>query len=265
MAKFTIEHKVVYDSATHSLFHVDRRDTQITLAIPASLCLLALLQNKDETVSLEQLHSFAWQSRGMNVSTNAIYQNVSILRKALVNTGLTGDIIKTVPKRGFVILSESFSAFDDIPEAEIELPVIPAEITPAIREPEFQWEGVKRGSKQSRGVFFSLAVIILSLISFYGSYFFADITNTYSSQYIYPDFTELRQDGDCHVYRNVSLANDDFFYEFIKSHNLKCNDKKWWYFFNYPPSSKTFLLRCTSDVLTAKSNDNILCSSDYYF
>lgn len=265
MAKFTIENKVVYDSATHSLFRVDRRETQVTLAIPASLCLLALLQNKDETVSLEQLHSFAWQSRGMNVSTNAIYQNVSILRKALANTGLTGDIIKTVPKRGFVILSESFSAFDDIPDAEVEIPATPTEITPVIPESAFQREGVKRGSKQSRGLLFFLAVIMLSLLSFYGAYFFTGITNTHSAQYIYPDFTELRQDGDCHVYRNVSSVNDDFFYEVIKSHDLECNDKKWWYFFNYPPVSQTFLLRCTSDVLTAKNNDNIICSSDYYF
>jgi len=70
MTKFILENKIIYDATTHSLSHLKQSSSQLTLAIPASLCLLALLQNKDEMVSLELLLSFVWTPRGVNVSNN---------------------------------------------------------------------------------------------------------------------------------------------------------------------------------------------------
>lgn len=259
MAKFILDNKVVYDSDTHSLFHIGKRDTQINLAIPASLCLLALLQNKDEPVSLAELLSFSWTSRGMNVSTNTVYQNVSILRKALVNFGLAGDIIKTVPKRGFVVLAESFSEFESNQEYIADVASVKKNTPPIIMEPA-------SGQKITiRGVTSVLVSTALCLLIFYGAYFLTERSEKNQSRYIYPEFTELHQPGDCHVYRNKSVRNNGFFIDFISSHMLKCEQQKWWYIFNYPPASQTFVLRCSSDLLAFNNNEKILCTSDYYF
>jgi DNA-binding winged helix-turn-helix (wHTH) protein len=265
MAKFILEDKVVYDSDTHSLFHIGKRDTQITLAIPASLCLLALLQNKDEPVSHAELLSFAWTSRGMNVSTNTVYQNVSILRKALVNYGLPGDMIKTVPKRGFVVLAESFSEFENNQEPVIDVAFVKSNTTTIIMEPVSDQKTTIVKKTKLRGVTSLLISTALCLFTFYGTYFLTERSEKNHSQYIYPEFSALQQTGDCHVYRNKSLRNDGFFIDFISSHMLKCEQQKWWYIFNYPPASQTFVLRCSSDLMAYNNNEKILCTSDYYF
>ncbi|MGX5107504.1 winged helix-turn-helix domain-containing protein [Enterobacter cloacae] len=260
MAKFILEDKVIYDSSTHSLFEIDRRETQTTLAIPASLCLLALLQNKDETVSLNELHAFAWQSRGINVSTNAIYQNLSILRKQLVKAGLSGDVIKTVPKRGFVILSESFLHLENENTTDVHSPV-GQHATPAIDElPQANQDAITPG--KHKGMLILLFVtVVLSLLGFEAG----KRLQEESDKFIYPSFSELTLSGSCHIHRNQSLRDDAYFYDFLAKNNFACGEQKWWYIFNYPPASKTLVLRCSSDLLSKKGNDDVLCSSDYYF
>jgi len=259
MTKYILENKVVYDSVSHSLLLLGMRNTQVALAIPASLCLLVLLQNKDEIVSLEQLLSFAWASRGMNVSSNTIYQNISILRKSLVSFGLSPDIIKTIPKRGFVVLSESFSEFLSPPETEGG-----TGISSATSDMQFKKTIITPEMTFTR-VIFILTLTMLCILSFFGVYKLTIYTEDYGSGYIYPAFTEVHQDSDCHIYRNKSVLNDRFFERFMASHGLKCGVQKWWYIFNYPPAAQTFVLRCSSDLLSIKNSNDIYCISDYYF
>ncbi|MCP2124510.1 UNVERIFIED_ORG: DNA-binding winged helix-turn-helix (wHTH) protein [Pantoea agglomerans] len=262
MAKFILEDKVVYDSASHSLFLLDMRSTQATLAIPASLCLLVLLQNKDETVSLEQLLSFAWGTRGMTVSNNAIYQNISILRKSLSSFGLSPDIIKTVPKRGFVVSSKSFSELTLCSETEGVKENSSTESSSVTSDVN------SRHKKRTSTIMVRMAVLILPilcLISFFGVYSLTRYNKELDSGYIYPEFSELYQKSDCHIYRNKSADNDFFFNSFIETHGLKCDEEKWWYIFNYPPAPQTFILRCSSDLLSAGGKKGVICSSDYYY
>lgn len=260
MAKYILENKAVYDSVTHSLFYLGEINTQNTLSIPASLCLLALLENKDEIVSLDQLLSSAWTSRGMNVSTNAIYQNISILRKSLASYGLSEDIIRTIPKRGFVILSGNITGLEIVSETEKNNELNFVEVTPLINEMGARIEKCLKFKK----VISFLTVAMICALSFYGTYIITSNNETYGSKYIYPDFIELNQDTDCHVFRNKSVRNDIFFKDFIEYNDLKCSEQKWWYIFNYPPALQTFVLRCSSDLLSERKGDEIICSSDYF-
>ncbi|AMJ70713.1 hypothetical protein AW879_12650 [Enterobacter cloacae] len=260
MAKFILEDKVIYDSSTHSLFEIDRRETQVTLAIPASLCLLALLQNKDETVSLNELHAFAWQSRGVTVSTNAIYQNLSILRKQLVKAGLSGDIIKTVPKRGFVVLSESFIHVENESTTNF-YPPQGQHTTSTIDELHLSKQAAASREKNKGVMILLFFTVVLSLLSFItGKRLQED-----DEKYIYPSFSELHRSGNCHIYRNQSLREDAYFHNFLSKNNFTCEDQRWWYIFNYPPMSKTLVLRCSSDLLSKDDKDGVLCSSDYFY
>ncbi|EQA1624959.1 winged helix-turn-helix domain-containing protein [Enterobacter asburiae] len=264
MTKFILENKVIYDSTTHSLFHVKQKTSQVTLAIPASLCLLALLQNKDETVSLELLLSFAWTSRGINVSNNTIYQNISILRKTLVNVGLSADIVKTVPKRGFVVNSENFSEFISPVLSEDKIANDSINVLTVTSDEKHTCK-IQFINKIIHWMAFVIISVICCLLSFFGAQFLANYNSAYNSKYIYPEFQKFHQDASCYFYRNKSTKSNVFFEDFIASHEIKCNARKWVYIFNYPPASATFVLRCTSDILSFKKNDGILCSSDYYF
>lgn len=264
MTKFILEGKVIYDTATHSLYHLKQRRSQVTLATPASLCLLALLQNKDETVSLESLLSFAWTSRGINVSNNTIYQNISILRKALVNAGLSADIIKTVPKRGFVVMSDSFSAFTLPPLTENKKANNIIASQPITSDKKYLY--TTRSLQQiSAWVPFVIISLLGCFLAFFGGYFLTTYNQAYDSKYIYPEFQEIQSGNDCHLYRNKSTRDNSFFEDFIASHEVKCSTRRWVYFINYPPASPTFVLSCDFDILSPQKKDGILCSSDYYF
>jgi DNA-binding winged helix-turn-helix (wHTH) protein len=265
MTKFILEDKVIYDSVNHSLFHIDQRDTQVTLAIPASLCLLTMLQKKNETVSLDELLNFAWTSRGMNVSSNAIYQNISLLRKSLSKFGLSNDFIKTVPKRGFVILEDKFSVFENNQKQE-NSGVEEKENKSAIRTKIDNIYGTDtRSTMILQSCIFILIMVVTCLFSFYLSFQLSNIKEIKNSPYIYPDFTEIQSIGDCYIFRNKSRVSDLFFTGFISEHMLKCENQKWWYIINYPPATQTFILRCDSDIFTKKNENSILCKSDYYY
>jgi DNA-binding winged helix-turn-helix (wHTH) protein len=259
MTKYILEDSVVYDSGSHSLFYTDRLDTQITLAIPASLCLLAMLQKKNETVSLDELLAFAWESRGMTVSSNTIYQNISLLRKSLINFGLSTDFIKTVPKRGFVILDNKFSEISNHIE-DVN--------TPGIKENRYEVHEEKishiiRESK-TRILFFFIVLILTCSTLFLVTYHLITVDEIDNSPYIYPDFTKINTSGGCHIFRNKSLLNDMFFSDFISEKKLKCEKERWMYIINYPPAPQTFVLSCSSELLSTKKGD-ILCQSAYYY
>lgn len=48
-----------------------------------------------------------WQSRGIVVSQNTFYQNISLLRKSLKKSGLSADIIVTVRSKGFIVPADT--------------------------------------------------------------------------------------------------------------------------------------------------------------
>ncbi|WP_395489516.1 transcriptional regulator [Cedecea davisae] len=261
MTKFILENKVVYDSVNHSLFYIDQLDTQTSLAIPASLCLLAMLNKKNETVSLDELQFYAWESRGMSVSPNTIYQNISILRKSLIKFGLACDFIKTVPKRGFVVLGDQFSEMENnekkasIPEA--------TDTQPGIEKQTIRDDSEKK-TQTSPNVLFFLSIISVSFILFYASYQFTLRNEIENSPYIYPELTQLNISGKCHLFRNKSLASDLDFIKFISSQAIDCSQNNWVYIINYPPAPQTFVLKCSADVFFKNTRD-FFCKSEYYY
>lgn len=262
MTKFILDNKVVYDSGNHCLFFIDQPDSQTTLAIPASLCLLAILQKKNEMTSLEELLAFAWESRGMTVSSNTIYQNISLLRKSLSKFGLADDFIKTVPKRGFVVLGTKFSVMAGDTEKDS---LVGEEEAPVIINKQTESNGGEKGPRRDAILFFMLTAIIVCGGLFFCSYKITTSNEITNSPYIYPEFTKLHYAGKCHVFRNTSLLADADFINFISAHDIECNRQNWLYIINYPPAPQMFVLNCSSDVLSADNRHDLLCKSQYYY
>lgn len=262
MTKFILENIVVYDSGNHSLSFIDESDSQTTLAIPASLCLLAILQKKNETTSLGELLAFAWESRGMTVSSNTIYQNISLLRKSLSRFGLANDFIKTVPKRGFVVLGTKFfvmandTEIDSLVGVEKDLVVINKNTEIIDREKSPRRVGI---------LFFMLTAIVVCGMFFLCTYKITTGNEIKNSPYIYPEFTKLNYAGECHIFRNKSLLADVDFVNFISGNDIDCNQQSWLYIINYPPAPQTFVINCSSDLLSADNKHDILCKSQYYY
>jgi len=259
-----LDHKIVYEPATHSLYVMGDRASRVTLAIPASLCLLALLQNKGDIVSHDDLLSFAWAARGMNVSPSTVYQNLSILRKSLESVGLSGGVIRTIPKRGWVIpdsflvefineLSEDVSVSDEniANHNNNSIPFPPLLLN---------FKGTMKNQVILKIAFLSLCCTVLYFSYLLSNYLSEDVI----PDYIAPDFIKIESASGCNIYRNRSLRNDDFFAKFISGQNLKCGKEKWWYIINYPPSREISLFRCSGELNKNTTKKTSLCASDFY-
>lgn len=265
---YLLEDKVFYDPLTHSIYISDKVESQLTLAIPASLCLLSLLQHKGEIVSHADLLAFAWESRGMMVSPNTLYQNMSILRKALVSLGVSDEMIKTVPKRGFVISSafpvEFIYEVDEVDEVDDYSPTITVDII----QPDETEEITTARLTHFRHSFPYLrwgTLAVCCLIVFYFVYFLTKLWNEdIIPQYIGPDFTKVENIEDCQVYRNYSLRSDAFFTQFLADQKAVCGKEKWWYLINHPPSPQVSLLKCSHAMSEKRTDKASLCTSDFF-
>ncbi|VXC80574.1 hypothetical protein YERSI8AC_20001 [Enterobacterales bacterium 8AC] len=74
----------------------------VQLNAPTSRCFEILLANRYSVISQKVLFESVWGKQGAYVSANTLYQNISLLRKALKSLDLDG-IVKTISKQGIVI------------------------------------------------------------------------------------------------------------------------------------------------------------------
>lgn len=73
---------------------------------PVSECLLQLLEHNGEVLTQRYLFSAVWEKQGAIVSTNALYQTIASIRKALKMAGLAENVVQTVPKAGFKLVAQ---------------------------------------------------------------------------------------------------------------------------------------------------------------
>ncbi|WP_320720863.1 winged helix-turn-helix domain-containing protein [Enterobacter sp. 296B2] len=73
----------------------------VLLHAPVSECLLQLLEHNGEVLTQRYLFSAVWEKQGAVVTTNALYQTIASIRKALKMAGLADNVVQTVPKAGF--------------------------------------------------------------------------------------------------------------------------------------------------------------------
>ena len=98
----------------------------VTLHGPVNACLLQLLEHNEQVLTQRYLFSTVWEKQGAVVTTNALYQTIASIRKALKTAGLADDIIKTLPKEGFKCIArvrtgeiETFLAPEKIPDESV--------------------------------------------------------------------------------------------------------------------------------------------------
>jgi DNA-binding winged helix-turn-helix (wHTH) protein len=100
---YLINKKVRFHPFENLLYPDDINAHQVKLFAPVSDILLYLINNKNKIVSLDEITHHVWGEKNSYVSPNTLYQNISLLRKALKTSGLNEGIVKTVPRKGFTL------------------------------------------------------------------------------------------------------------------------------------------------------------------
>lgn len=102
-SSYRINDGIIFDKNTFELTSLTDVNEVITLHAPTARCLLLLIEKKGEVVSRECFLEQVWHARGVVVSENTFYQNISLLRKSLKKVAPKENIVITVRSRGFII------------------------------------------------------------------------------------------------------------------------------------------------------------------
>ena len=76
--------------------------TTVKLNAPTAQLFEAFVTRAGITITQRELYKIAWGEKGANVTPNTLYQNISLLRKALNDVGISGESVTTVRGKGFV-------------------------------------------------------------------------------------------------------------------------------------------------------------------
>lgn len=103
MTLYVINDQIKFRSGHNKLFLQDS-DNKTKMTYPAAKCLEIMLEQQGNIVTHAELYQKVWEAQGINVPPNTLYQNISIIRRALKEMISDGDkLIKTIPRKGFQI------------------------------------------------------------------------------------------------------------------------------------------------------------------
>lgn len=138
--KYIINGAVLYAPDENRLTPLGKRGGETILNAPVNRCLLLLIQHAGGVVSQETLLAEVWEKHGQYVTMNTLYQNILLLRRGMLNSGILKSPIKTIPKIGVKFTgdikiigvdSEAVTGGVDSKAATVNESMIPPVDTPA--------------------------------------------------------------------------------------------------------------------------------------
>lgn len=117
---YVINNIVEFHPAASTLRDLNNPDRVVVLNSPAGRCLLLLIDRAGTIVTQQEFLEIVWQRRGMLVSPNTYYQNISILRKGLKKIGFEVDPIVTIPRIGLTLASDTQITIKEPPSRPAE-------------------------------------------------------------------------------------------------------------------------------------------------
>lgn len=139
--KFILGQKYIFDPNSNSLVDQTNNDEVVRLGSNESRILLLLAERPNEVVTRNELHDFVWREQGFEVDDSSLTQAISTLRKMLKDPTKTPQFVKTVPKRGYQLISAversaPKASSDTVDEATVaELPTDKLETVASVAAP----------------------------------------------------------------------------------------------------------------------------------
>lgn len=103
--KYILAQKFIFDPYSNMLSDLNDDNNIVRLGSNESRILLILIENSNQVVSRDQLHEYVWRDQGFQVDDSSLTQAISTLRKMLQDSTKSPQFVKTVPKRGYQLIS----------------------------------------------------------------------------------------------------------------------------------------------------------------
>lgn len=268
--KFTINKIITFEPEKKS---ISGKDSSFPVSASAALCLELLIINIGELVTHEQLYDFAWRRFGMEPTSTSLYQNISNLRRALKKSGLNEEIIRTMPRRGFLlsplteIVRETYSPdtepLPDLTAADSVAPAVKEVVLPHPPEVSEQPAGRRNETKKTDskaknikkmaacGIGLMLLLLLASL--------YMNKTETLEKNSL---FVPFMTSDNCSIFvnRDSRLSSEEI-HKFISVLNISCQANRYFYITTYKNADRASVFICQNPLL---EKENAWCHSDYY-
>lgn len=230
------------------------RDTPkmvVALNLPSSRCLELLVERRFSLVTQQEFYPYVWGSEGAAVPASALYQNISLLRKALKTFTDEGDkMIKTFPRRGFALSPEVdvqeiaerqedtvMSSAPPVEELSVQQPE-PDEVPFTLPSPVAKKSMVFSFSRSKWPFFFTAATLLVGMA--YQLYLLGDPfpTNFFSS------YVEKGRVSGCYIYTNAGTDDLTKIKSLLDDNRVDCGKTPYIYMSRFPYSTHISLLTC---------------------
>lgn len=282
MSNYYLLNNVRFLPRERTLFN-DESGEKVVLTNISAKCLLCFCERYEKLISHDELIEFVWDVQHKTVRYNSLYQVLLILRRSLAQVGLSQEMIRTLPRKGFImggIKLEQFTG-DESPEVARQsgseaLAVVKAsvaqdetvdngELQPALQSIEAPFSEIKppitSGITLHLSVASCLAVAVLLLVALVAVWqFFPSSNRNFFRGY------EVAKDapgaGICTWLYNSDASSFERHRQFSADHPELCNEQEAIYVTAYTTSRKISAVACSNSLTAASRQAH--CLSWYY-
>ncbi|BEO69131.1 hypothetical protein SMQE31_46390 (plasmid) [Serratia marcescens] len=241
-------------------------NAEVKLHSSSVYCFELLISQQGQVIEHESFYDFAWRRFGMEVSANALYQSISMLRKALSTCGDNDDFIITIPRRGFVLSNGIKITSDDIQDSLENTKKINEDIV-MVRDLSLLEKDKNTILNRERSKHFfvdfnrivstcnKVLIIIVFLISIPFIYYML-LPFIYSADF---DVIKKNENG-CKYYINENSGNDDLT-KFLHKTNRDCKRNKYVYINSFIWGGRVSTVQCEHRLSYPFASN---CLSYYY-
>lgn len=210
---YVINRTVIFNTEKHYLRRVSLKAQSdcIQLNTPASKCFQVLLAHRPSIVTQKDLLEAVWGAQGAFVSPNTLYQNISLLRKALKTLDLE-DVVRTVSKKGLVV--DEFLFVEELDEEDICPQTIDTNTVIQNCDSAIMSENPRNYTHWGVAVSLVAAMIMTGILLCHFS--------LRNHNDFFENYTLLVRVNDCDVFRPESDRVEERYIDFIKSIQFKC-------------------------------------------
>lgn len=282
---YIIDGYIDFHPASSTLHDLNNPKNVVVLNSPAARCLLLLIERFGSIVTQHDFLEIVWEKRGMQVSSNTFYQNISILRKGLKKIGLTGNVVVTIPRIGLTLASDTHikkltteQQVEATPESAYLLDeqslahrfetIEQLEVTEGLKEPDSlrafiektPYETTKPVKKQT----FRLRwILLLSSVVFFALLCVMTLLRGSDDSQYFSNYRFQKTAQGCHIFISNGTSSDKAHSDVLirsKQFSDDCKNYPWVYITHLPLLPRTSIIRCDKPI----SEPNT-CISDYFF
>lgn len=221
----------------------------VHLQLPASLCLLYLIANRNEIASQNTLMKVGWGKRNEVTTPNTFYQSILTLRNALMEVGLSRETVKTISRRGLILAEET--AVEKIPR-----PLKKKKQEQNDREKKF----VLSQEIKAHWLLYSSSVFWVAILSIWLTGYLLQPEMPF--QHFIPSSLHLRLEERCDIYHAANEILSTRSLKVLDSHPELCAAGSHVFISGHRHAERVAAFVCNKD---ARKEANAVCASHYYW